>query len=126
MEIKEVANRLVELCREGKYTQAHQELYSPNVVSLEPEGTPNQRVEGMEGLAQRTAAMQGMIKELHGGYTTDPIIAGNKFSVGMGMDVTMHNDMRVNMEEICVYTVKDGKITKEEFIYDVMPQEAHA
>jgi hypothetical protein len=35
----------------------------------------------------------------------------------MGMDVTLKGAGRVNMDEIAVYEVKDGKITKEQFFY---------
>ena len=35
---QEVANRLVSLCREGKFVDAIQELYAPLVVSIEPDG----------------------------------------------------------------------------------------
>jgi limonene-1,2-epoxide hydrolase len=35
----------------------------------------------------------------------------------MGMDVTMKGPGRVQMDEIAVYEVKDGKIVKEQFFY---------
>jgi limonene-1,2-epoxide hydrolase len=35
----------------------------------------------------------------------------------MGMDVTMKGAGRINMEEIAVYEVKDGKIVKEQFFF---------
>jgi hypothetical protein len=33
------------------------------------------------------------------------------------MDVTMKGQGRMNMDEIAVYEVKDGKIVKEQFFY---------
>ena len=54
---------------------------------------------------------------MHGGYTGDPIVAGNYFSVAMGMDATMKVAGRVKMDEICVYEVKEGKISKEQFFF---------
>jgi hypothetical protein len=33
------------------------------------------------------------------------------------MDVTMKGRGRMNLEEICVYQVKDGKIVREEFFF---------
>jgi len=35
----------------------------------------------------------------------------------MGMDVTMKGAPRMNMDEICLYEVKDGKIIREEFFF---------
>ena len=54
---------------------------------------------------------------MHGGYSTDPVIAGNHFSVAMGMDVTMKGMGRIKMDEIAVYEVKEGKIIKEQFFF---------
>jgi len=44
-------------------------------------------------------------------------VAGNYISVAMGMDVTMKGMGRMNMDEIALYEVKDGKIVKEQFFY---------
>lgn len=38
MNTQEVADKLVQLCREGKHEQAIDELYADNVVSKEPKG----------------------------------------------------------------------------------------
>jgi hypothetical protein len=35
----------------------------------------------------------------------------------MGMEVTMKGAGRVDMHEICVYKVENGKIVKEQFFY---------
>jgi hypothetical protein len=58
-----------------------------------------------------------MIAEMHGGYCTPPVIGGNFFSFGMGLDVTMKDGGRTSMDEIAVYEVKDGKIVKEQFFF---------
>ena len=118
MTIQEIANRLAELCREGKYEQAQDELYSPNAKSIEPEKAPApQSAEGLEAIRQKTQKFRDMVEESHGGYVTDPVIAGNHFSVGMGMDITMKGMGRMNLEEIVVYEVTDGKIVKEQFFF---------
>jgi hypothetical protein len=40
MNTESIANRLVELCRAGKFEQAQKELYASDAVSIEPEGLP--------------------------------------------------------------------------------------
>jgi ketosteroid isomerase-like protein len=35
----------------------------------------------------------------------------------MGMDVTMKGFGRMNMDEVCVFEVKDGKIVSEQFFF---------
>ena len=120
MTTQEVANRFNELAKTGRWDLIQQELFAENASSIEPPhgvamGMPN--AEGMDAIRQKGEAFNQMVEEMHGGYSTDPVIGGSHFAVGMGMDVTMKGAGRVNMEEIAVYHVKDGKIVKEQFFY---------
>jgi ketosteroid isomerase-like protein len=72
---------------------------------------------GLSAIKEKGRQFNETVEEMHGGYTSEPVMAGNHFSVAMGMDVTMKGAGRVNMDEIAVYEVKDGKITKEQFFY---------
>jgi len=38
--------------------------------------------------------------------------------VPMTLDATMKGRGRINLEEICVYQVRNGKIVREQFFYD--------
>jgi hypothetical protein len=42
-------------------------------------------------------------------------VVGNAITFVLGMDMTMKGAARMNMEELCVYQVKDGKIVSEQF-----------
>ncbi len=117
MDTLQIANRLVELCRQGKFDQAQEELYHKDAVSHEPPQSPFPTAKGLEGIKTKGKNFQSMIKENHGGYLTDPVVGGNHFSLGMGMDVTMKDGNRLKLDEICVYQVKDGKIILEQFYY---------
>ena len=125
MTTQEVANRLVELCREGKNEQAVNELYSPEIVSIEPEGTPNRIVKGLAGIAEKGAKFQSTIEKFNSNFVSDPVVAENFFSCAMLMNVQMKGvPVPIDMDEISVYTVKDGKIIQEEFFYTPPPQQA--
>lgn len=125
MTTQEVANRLVELCREGKNEQAVKELYAPEIVSVEPEGAPNRMVKGLAGIAEKGIQFQSMIEKINSMSISDPIVAENFFSCNMLMNVQMKGvPVAVDMDEICVYTVNNGKIVKEEFFYTPQPQNA--
>ena len=76
-----------------------------------------QSVEGKEAIRKKGEMFNEMIEEMHGGYSREPQVAGNFFSVVMGMDVTMKGAGRMKMDEIAVYEVKDGKIVKEQFFF---------
>ncbi len=122
MTTQEVANRYSELEKQGKWTAIVEELYSDDVVSVEPAhgaemGMPTVTT-GLDAVKAKGAAFNENVAEMHGGYCTEPVVGGSFFSVGMGMEVTFKGSpVRTKMEEIAVFEVKDGKITKEEFFY---------
>jgi SnoaL-like domain len=118
MTTQEVADRFNELSQQGNYKQIQEELYADNAVSIEPATAHGlQSVEGLEAIKQKGEMFNSMIEEMHGGYSKEPVVAGNHFSVAMGMDVTMKGAERSQMDEIAVYEVKDGKIVKEQFFF---------
>jgi ketosteroid isomerase-like protein len=117
MTTKEVANRLVTLCREGKIMEAQQELYSADIESIEPAHAPVKSAKGREAVTKKGIFFADMIEARHGASVSEPIVEGNYFTIGWQMDVTMKGMGRMNMEEICIYHVKDGKIVREEFFF---------
>ena len=118
MTTKEVADRLSQLFKENKWKEAQEELFSQDAVSVEPASSPGLKtVEGLDNIKKKGDQFNEMVEEMHGGWVGDPIVAGNYIAVAMGMDVTMKGAGRMNMDEICLYEVKDGKIVREEFFY---------
>ncbi len=114
---QEIANRLVELCRTGQYEQAYNELFDENAVNIEPAYTQAPPVKGLEGLKQKSAQFGSMIKEMHSSFVSEPLVAGNHIALTMGVDYTNQEGNRVDMKEVCVYEIKNGKIVKEQFFY---------
>lgn len=122
MNTQQVANRLVELCRLGKFSQALDELYAQNAVSLEPAGSPSGplgNAKGLDAIRAKGKAFDETCEKVHSVTVSDPLIAGNFFSVTMGLDATYKQRGRYAMEEICVYEVRDGKIVLEQFFYSM-------
>ncbi len=120
MTTQDVANRFNELAQTGQWDQIQAELYADNAVSIEPANAAAMGITNAEGLAaikQKGEAFNQMVEEMHGGYSNEPQVAGNHFSVAMGMDITMKGMGRSKMDEIAVYEVKDGKIVKEQFFF---------
>jgi len=123
MTTQEVANRLVALCREGKHRQVVKELYAPDIVSVEPEGVPNRMVQGLEAIAAKGEKFESMLEKVNTSVISDPIVAENFFSCSMLMNVQIKgNPNAIDMDEVCVYTVNNGKIVREEFFYTPPPQ----
>ena len=119
MTTKQVADRFNQLSKEGKWMQIQDELFADNAVSIEPPHSQGlQSVEGKAAIKKKGEQFQQMIEEIHGGYSTDPVVGGDYFSVAMGMDVTVKGQGRMKMDEIAVYEVKGGKIVKEQFFFN--------
>ncbi|HMI02474.1 MAG TPA: nuclear transport factor 2 family protein [Pedobacter sp.] len=119
MNTQEVADKLVQLCREGKNTEAIEELYAENIVSKEPKGSPMELTEGKEAVKNKTIQWEESVEEIHSASTSEPIVANNHFAIVMDIDATYKAHGRMAMSEICVYEVKDGKIVAEEFFYSM-------
>ena len=120
MTTQQVADRYAQLSKENNFNAMYDELFSPNAKSIEPAhaaayGMPS--VEGLDAIRKKGEAFNSQVVEMHGGYCSDPVVAGEYFTVAMGMDVTMKEAGRTKMDEIVVYHVKDGKIVSEEFFY---------
>ena len=118
MTTKDVANRLYELFQENKWMEAKQELFSSDAESIEPKDSPGlQSVKGIDAIRKKGEDFNNMVEEVHGGWVSEPIVAGKYIAVAMGMDCTYKGMGRQKMDEIVLYEVKDGKIVKEQFFY---------
>jgi hypothetical protein len=121
MTTQEVANRYMELEKQGKWAQIQDELYSQDVVSIEPEHAAAMGMKtvtkGLDAIKAKGAAWNESIEEMHGGFCSEPVVGGNFFSVAMGMDCTMKGAGRMRLDEIAVYEVEGGKIVKEQFFF---------
>lgn len=117
MNTKEIAERLVALCRKGEWETAQKELFAADAVSIEPCESPDFPIEtkGLEAIYEKGRKFGSMVEEMHSLSISDPIVAPSSFACAMSMDVTMKGQGRMPMAELCVYEVKDGKIVSERF-----------
>lgn len=118
MKTSEIAQRLVVLSREQKWETAQKELYAQDVVSIEPyvmPGTFDKETRGLPAIIEKGHKFNAMVETMHSIAVSEPLVAGNAFACTMTMDVTMKGQGRMNMAELCVYKVKDGKVISEEF-----------
>ncbi len=123
MTTQNVADRMILLMREGKYEEAQKEFYAEDIVSMEPEGTPKGTVHGLDAILERGKQWDEMVEKVHSNEVSDPIVADNFFSCSLKSRITFKgNPEPVDMEEICVYEVSNGKIVKEQFFYTPMPE----
>lgn len=118
MTTTEVANKLVELCRQGKMDEVQKTLFAHNAQSIEANEMMGPKVvTGLDGIKAKSVAFQAGVEAFHGATISDPIVAGNSFAITWTMDATFKGRGRMTIEEVCAYQVKDGKITLEQFFY---------
>ena len=118
MTTQEVANRLVELGREGKIENVLKELFSANAVSIEPNDSMGPKlVSGLPAIMEKGKMFDSMVEAFHGAKISDPLVAGDYFSISWWIDTTMKGRGRSQMQEICVYKVENGKIISEQFFF---------
>ncbi len=115
----DVGKKLVELCKQGKYLEAIDSLYSPEIVSVE-----TCSMNGMPGEMHGKKTVRGKTEwwlanhEYHSGEIRGPFPNGDRFTVYFKADVTnKQNDKRSTIEEIALYTVANGSIVHETFFY---------
>ena len=124
MTTHEVATKLISLCREGKYEEVYQTLFSPEIVSKEPEGSMMPEVKGLERLAEKGKKWNEMVDEFVEGTISDPLVAGDHFACTMNSKIKFKGSSEViDMDEVCIYKVADGKVVLEQFFYTPLPQE---
>ena len=115
---EEVATKLVDYCRKGEWMKAVNDLYGKDIVSVEPRAMENMPAE-MRGLDQVRGKTDWWEKnfEVHSAKVGGPFVARDTFVVQFDVDVTEKGTKkRMQMSEAGIYTVKDGKVAREEFL----------
>lgn len=114
----EVAARFHQLAQQEKWFEIQDELFAANVRSVEPPTAPHlQNAAGKAAVRKKAEDWVKRIEALHGSSTTAPVVGGNHFSVGRGLDITVKGLGRLKMDEVMLYEVKDGEIVLEQFFY---------
>src|SRR5437762_12474915 len=120
MSTEEVAKKVVELTRKQAWYEAL-ERYEDYVVSVEASGMGGESPEarGKEGVRGKVGWwVNGM--EVHSFDAKGPFVAHDRFVVQFDADVSdKKTKERRQLSEVGVYTVKNGKIVREEFLPSV-------
>jgi hypothetical protein len=121
MTTMDVAKRYMELVKEQKNEECLNELFAKEAVSIEAGAPP-----GQERTARGVDAIRGKSKwwrenhTVHKAEVDGPYPHDDRFAVRFSYDVTFKpQNKRFPMNEIGLFTVKDGKIVKEEFFYSM-------
>jgi SnoaL-like domain len=117
MKTEEVAQKVMELVRKQAWYEALDTLYDKDIVSVEAglDGSPPE-TRGKEGVRGKIDWWVNAM-EVHSFTAAGPFVAHDRFVVQYDADVTdKSSKQRRKMSEVGVYTVKNGKIVREEFL----------
>ena len=121
MTTQELAARYREMMNQRKFLEIQDTYYHPDVVSQEMEKASAMGLavitNGIDAVKAKGIARRNTIEEIHSYDCSEPIVAGEFFSVVLKQELTFKGRPRVAIEEIAVFQVKDGKVVKEQFFY---------
>ena len=106
------------LAQQEKWFEIQDLFFADNIKSIEPPGSPYLTyAEGKAAVRKKGEEFVKKIRNFHGAYTTQPVVGGNHFAVGRGMDITVEGFGRIKIDQVMMYEVKGGRIAVEQFFY---------
>lgn len=121
LSVREVGKKLVELSAAGKHFEFMRGFYAAEMVSVEGDG---KEYVGKEPVIHKSEVFQGA-NDIHSQDIRGPFFLGDanatsgKFTVYSSIEFSPKGGgKRVTHDEVGIYTVKDGVVTREEFYYD--------
>lgn len=119
MQLTEIAAELVAGCRENRARANLEKLYAPEAVSVEAADMGQGReVTGIEAIQAKHDWWESTM-EVAEAHVSDPMPHGeDRFAVVFRMTAgEKGSGQMMDMEEVALYTVAEGKIVREEFFY---------
>ena len=113
---QELAKAFTDLLKSEKFDEAGKAYWSDDIVSREP-------MEGDMAVLKGRAAVDAKgawwyaNHEVHGVKVEGPYAHGDQFIVRFTMDVTPKGAARMQMDEMGLYTIANGKIVEERFFF---------
>lgn len=117
MTTQEVAARYHEMANQRKFIEIQDTLYDENVVCQEPEKAALMGMAIREAIKAKGIARRATIETVHSYICSEPIVAGEFFSVVLKQEVTFKGKPTVTLEEIGIFQVKNGQVIKEQFFF---------
>ena len=116
----EIGSRLVKMFNDEGGEACVDALYADDIVSIEGQGTEEMpaQMEGIDAIRGKNEWWYAN-HEVHSSKAVGPFVGhrDDQFVVHYDIDVTPKEGDRMQMTEVGLYTVRDGKIAQEEFLY---------
>jgi ketosteroid isomerase-like protein len=116
MTTAELAKAFTDMLKAGDHEGAVH-FHAPDVVSVEAMEGPMARIQGTAAVKAKSEWWYGA-HIIHSVTTEGPYVNGDQFALIFDMDVTdKQSAKRIQMKEVALYTVKNGKVAEERFMY---------
>lgn len=119
-DLREIAEKTVEYNNTGRTGELLDTYYHADAVSAEAQamGEGGREVVGLGAIRGKHEWWEGA-HEIHSTSAQGPFLHGeDRFGVIYEMDVTnKESGERVQMRELAIYTVENGKVVREDFYY---------
>ena len=116
MSTQDIAQAFTDLCKKGEFDEAGKRFWSDDIVSKEPMAGEMAEIKGRKGVEAKGVWWYEN-HEIHGVKVEGPYVHGDQFIVRFTMDVTPKGGKRMGMDEVGLYTVKNGKVVEESFFF---------
>ncbi len=121
MTTQEIASQYHELANQRKFIEIQDSFYDEQVICQEPEKAAEMGMavvtNGLEAIKAKGIARRATMEAVHSYTCSEPLVAGEFFSVVLKQEITFKGKPRMALEEIGIFEVKNGKIVKEQFFY---------
>jgi len=120
MSVRTIGRQFVEMCNQGKNFDVMESMYAPDIVSVEGDGKETAGKRPVIDKSKRWVE----VNTFHGEKVRGPYFCGGtdsegQFAVHFTLEVTRKaTGQRLSLEEVALYTVKNDKITREQFFYE--------
>jgi ketosteroid isomerase-like protein len=116
LDTTDIAHDVVALCKAGRFDDVGEKYWADDVLNVEAMGDqPETR--GKQAIRQKSDWWVAA-HEIHSVEVSGPYINGDQFAIRFIVDATVRESGHHQvMDEIGVYTVRDGRIIEERFLY---------
>jgi SnoaL-like domain len=117
MTTADVAKAFTEMLKANDHHGAAEKFNAADIVSLEAMDGPMARVQGTAAVKAKSDWWYAN-NTVHSVTSEGPYVNGDQFAVRFEMDVTdKETGKRIQMAEVGLYSVRNGKIVEEKFMY---------
>src|SRR6516165_6294356 len=114
MNTQELAKAFTDLCAKGELEAAGKKFWSDDIVSREPMTGDMAELKGRKAVEGKNQWWNAN-HEVHNFKVEGPYVHGDQFVVRFKGEVTPKGQKRMHLDEVGLYTVRNGKIVEESF-----------